>query len=170
MHVLQDGMQLYKACNRKTWQGEDVDKVKAELSEHADLHYRHENTGESCLHAALRHGFIKTAQLLISHSADTQAADKEGRTPICHAQHADVINLLLNSYTDINCIDSAGNTLLHLAVLHGRGLLLSMLLQKQVSDNIQNTAGQTALDLAYSRGDTYSAAILRKEITVQKVG
>jgi ankyrin repeat protein len=60
--------------------------VKKLIDHGADVHIKHELTGQTALHAVAMRGRTEAARLLIDAGADVSAKDNRGRTPLAYAQ------------------------------------------------------------------------------------
>jgi ankyrin repeat protein len=93
---------------------------------------------------------------LIRAGAEVNAANNDGETPLQWAALTGTflaVKALADAGADLNVQDARlGNTPLHAAVSHDDIVLIHYLLSKNVRTDIRNNAGQTALDLAQSRG------------------
>lgn len=101
------------------------------------------------------------AELLMNppHSCVVDTKDKDGMTPLMSACATDapapLISILIErSLSDLEAVDSAGNTALILAASKGNLSALKKLVAAGASIAHQNKRGQTALHRAVSRGQT----------------
>ncbi|GLH04037.1 Poly [ADP-ribose] polymerase tankyrase [Gryllus bimaculatus] len=90
------------------------------------------------------------AKLLLA-AEKTEARHKEEEL-LAAAREGDleIMNKLLKDEhpPSINCVDAQGNSCLHCAAYRGHKEVAVLLLQNGIDPNIQNTRGQTAVDLA----------------------
>ena len=95
-------------------------------------------------------------------------ADRDWRTPTSAVIHQSVLSgsvmacefLLLNR-ADINAVDAAGDTPLHLAAAAGNTSQVCLLLKRRADHRISNRAGQKPLDLAVRNSDADIVTLLR---------
>jgi ankyrin repeat protein len=132
-----------------------VEMARALIARGADTKARTPN-GETVLHAA---AMIESAALttdLIRAGAEVDAANNDGETPLQWAALTGTflaVKALADAGADLNVQDARlGNTPLHAAVSHDDIVLIHYLLSRNVRTDIRNNAGQTALELAQSRG------------------
>ncbi len=95
---------------------------------------------------------LPTFQYFIGLGLNVNVCDEVGRSIAFYAvfYHVDVDFLSLCNDNDVNFdhVDQQGNSLLHLAVFHGKTEIVDFLLQCAVDWSIKNREGLTALDLA----------------------
>jgi len=132
-----------------------VEMARVLIAKGADAKVRTPN-GETVLHAA---SMIESAALttdLIRAGADVNAANNDGETPLQWAALTGTflaVKALADAGADLNVQDARlGNTPLHAAVAHDDIVLIHYLLSRNARTDIRNNAGQTALELAQSRG------------------
>src|SRR5215471_12180873 len=132
-----------------------IEMAKALIARGADARMRTPN-GETVLHAA---SMIESAALttaLIDAGAEVNAANNDGETPLQWAALTGTflaVKALADAGADLNVQDARlGNTPLHAAVSHDDIVMIHFLLSRNVRTDIRNNAGQTALEMAKSRG------------------
>jgi ankyrin repeat protein len=132
-----------------------IEMARALIARGEDARARTPN-GETVLHAA---AMIESAALmtdLIRAGAEVDAANNDGETPLQWAALTGTflaVKALADAGADLNVQDARlGNTPLHAAVSHDDIVLIHYLLSRNVRTDIRNNAGQTALELAQSRG------------------
>jgi uncharacterized protein len=133
----------------------ELEMARTLIARGADAKARTPN-GETVLHAA---SMIESAALttdLIRAGADANAANKDGETALQWAALTGTflaVKALADAGADLNVQDARlGNTPLHAAVSHDDIVLVHYLLSKNVRTDIRNNQGQTAFELAQSRG------------------
>ncbi|CAG0902291.1 unnamed protein product [Cyprideis torosa] len=101
-----------------------------------------QNDGRSPLFVATQKNYHSVVKVLLAHEADPNIAPKDGRSPLLVAMHresaAETAELLIAKvakFNNVNCIDSAGETALHLCCEWGREGLA-----KQLLSEVQNSA------------------------------
>jgi Tfp pilus assembly protein PilF len=126
---------------------------------------------QTALHIAAQLGSVDMCSLLLSHSANTNAKDKIGLTPLhtaclCDGEHdADdremVCMLLLSHGAELDALDIDGNTPMHLAVEANATVLAVHFLKRGARFDIPNAVGITAHQLAalHMRTDIIQALI-----------
>jgi hypothetical protein len=80
-------------------------------------------------------------------------------TAVNRDDNATVVDLIYRGM-DVNTVDSAGNTLLHLATRNGNDSLITALLKLKANPNARNRVGDTPLMLAAHNGKLSSANAL----------
>jgi ankyrin repeat protein len=119
-----------------------------------------DNRGRTPLHRALNPGHAKRSEtvisMLISYGAQTDI-----RAAIGLGDAAQVTQLLDEDPSIITTRGTGGMTLLHFAAEYNQPELASMLLERGAAPDIVSDAGDTAFDLASSRGHHAVADILR---------
>ncbi len=132
-----------------------VEMVRQLLDRGADARALTKN-GESVLHPAAMIESMALMTALIEAGADKNAANADGETPLHWAANTGTflaVKALADAGADLDVQDPrTGNTALHSAVSHDDIVLIHYLLSKNVRTDIRNNAGQTALELARSRG------------------
>ena len=114
------------------------------------------NEARSLLFVAATRGFLSISQLLLENGADINIENKEdGQFPIMAAVskgHVQVLEFLYKSGANIDCLNSSGQSLLHLAVLKSKMDCLNYLLKQGINMEAVDREGRTALHLAASCG------------------
>lgn len=125
--------------------------VKVLLEQDADIDASDFILGYSPLHFACRRGFINIAEILVKYGANINAKDREGDTALSRSS-SEIAELLLSHGADINSKDNNHNTSLHHISYWGQFSNLCLFLSHSADPTIRNNQGQTALDLARSKG------------------
>jgi ankyrin repeat protein len=123
--------------------------VRALLDGNVDLSARNV-TGQTPLYLAVHEGRLALIPLLLSRGSDIFAADNSGVTPFDYAMKVKgpVLDALITPET-AQQKDSAGNTILHLAVKNkGDALIIGKILDQNANINARNREGDTALHIA----------------------
>jgi ankyrin repeat protein len=111
----------------------------------------HSNNQTGLMCAAYR-GQERTAELLLSHGADSNLEDADGCTALHYAareNHMTVVQLLVNEgKIDINHRDADGNTALIGASARGHNEVAGLLIGLGADIELTNDAGQTAFEAA----------------------
>jgi ankyrin repeat protein len=133
----------------------EIEMARLLIAKGADARTRTPN-GETVLHAA---AMIESAVLtteLIRAGAEVNAVNQDGETALQWAALTGTflaVKALADAGADLNVQDARlGNTALHAAVSHDDIVLIHYLLSKSVRTDIRNNQGQTAFELAQSRG------------------
>ncbi|XP_068604850.1 KN motif and ankyrin repeat domain-containing protein 4-like [Brachionichthys hirsutus] len=94
-------------------------EVVRKLMELGDIHVCSNQTGQTALHLAVRHGRVVMVRLLLSHGADANIQDSQGTTALMFASergHTHIARLLLErSQCDLTLTDKRGRTALSIA-------------------------------------------------------
>jgi ankyrin repeat protein len=133
----------------------EIDMARLLVAKGADAKARTPN-GETVLHAASMIESTVLTTELIQAGAELNAANQDGETPLQWAALTGTflaVKALADAGADLNAQDTRlGNTPLHAAVSHDDIVLIHYLLSRNVRTDIRNNAGQTAFELASSRG------------------
>jgi ankyrin repeat protein len=123
--------------------------VQTLLDGEIDITARNIN-GQTPLFLAVKENRLALVPLLISRGSDIFAADNSGVTPFDYAMRikGPVLDALISPET-AQQQDSAGNTILHLAVKNkGDTLIIAKILEQKANINVRNREGDTALHIA----------------------
>lgn len=122
--------------------------------------------GETVLHAAAMNESTALMTALIEAGADVNLANHDGETPLYWAAMTGTflaVKALADAGADLDVQDRrSGNTALHAAAAHNDIVLVHYLLSKNVSTDIRNNSGQTALELARALGRSSAVRLLEK--------
>ena len=92
----------------------DIEEVRRQLADHADVNWAANEWGTSPLIAASREGLGAIVELLLQHSANVnQATTVDGSTPLIVAScfaHIHIVELLLSHGASVHHINNNGNT------------------------------------------------------------
>jgi ankyrin repeat protein len=100
---------------------------------------------------------LGTAHALLKHSADANARNLFGRSPLHDAVargNSDLVALLLRYGADPGTADDNGTTPLHLAARGGSSVLVGALLSYGANPSARNLAGATPYDVAKQQDRT----------------
>ena len=106
-------------------------------------------TGETPLHAAVRHGRSEMASLLLARGANPNARTQRGRTPLHHAldnNNVHMAELLLRHGADVNAADEKGQTPLQCAINTGNREMAEVLLHHGADAQARGSDRRTALE------------------------
>jgi ankyrin repeat protein len=123
--------------------------VKTLLDGDVDITARNIN-GQTPLFLAVKEDRLALVPLLLSRGADIFAADNSGITPFDYAMRlkGPILDALISPET-AQQQDSAGNTILHLAVKNkGDTLIIAKIVDQRANINVRNREGDTALHIA----------------------
>lgn len=121
----------------------DINIVKEQLDKGVYVNAK-SVAGETPLHAARNKDIIK---LLISRGADITALDDSGMTPIFHKEVEDA-KILVEAGADINAKSNNDSTLLLWYTYSGYMEGVKYMVSLGIDENIKNSDGQTAYDIA----------------------
>ena len=92
----------------------------------------------------------ETFQECLKHVTDINACNADGQSPLFFARAKEHVNALVKQGARVNITDNAGNTPLHIAAMSNRhGVTASLLHHCPDLLHVRNTAGHTALDVAF---------------------
>ncbi len=126
--------------------------------------------GWTPLHDVARRGRWRLAEVLIANGADPNAADQYGSTPVhLAARHGleTMTAVLLDAGANPNAADLDGTVPLHEAAFAGRISIVNLLVSRGADVMVQNSAGQSAADLASAQGNTLTALVLSSMLASQ---
>ncbi len=109
--------------------------------------------GMTPLYAAIMHGRVQTAELLIKHKATFSPNDLLHDVASHGIEYKGIINLLLRNGAKLDSRDKNGNTPLHIAVIGNHRVLVRQLLTRGAHVDTKNNAGDSPLDLATKSGN-----------------
>ena len=134
------------------------------LSQGANIQAQMDKTGESPLHLAARFARADAAKKLLDASADANAQDHSGRTPLHAAIATDaqgVFHILLkNRATNLNAKTFDGTTPLILAARLAIEGVVEQLIEAEVDVNCADEQGKTALHWAASVNNVDAVNVL----------
>mmetsp|Transcript_105018 Transcript_105018/g.266761 ORF Transcript_105018/g.266761 Transcript_105018/m.266761 type:complete len:204 (+) Transcript_105018:1-612(+) len=120
--------------------------------------------GNSALHKAAKQSRVEAANLIIKAGADLNIRNEGGATPLMmaamHKQSDHLLKLLVKAQADVNAQKDVGYTALMVAARYGNGRAVSELIQAKALINVQDKAGETALDKAIKHHKDEVAQIL----------
>jgi len=128
-----------------------------------ELLKKHGAKKDTTLLGAAVSGDIEQVKLLISKSADVNAKNRRGNTPLYLAAqngHKDVAELLIAKGADVNAKDNNGSTLLHWACFKNNKDIAKLLIGKGAEVNVKNNANVTPLLTAATFGRITMAELL----------
>ncbi|PQE22096.1 Ankyrin repeat-containing domain protein [Rutstroemia sp. NJR-2017a BVV2] len=117
--------------------------------------------GWSPLHAAADNGQV--SEFLLQNSADVNAVDKRGWTPLMRAAYwkgVDAVKVLLKYQANLDLQTDDGKTALHVATNKENSTIVELLLKAHAPINKQDSGGDTALHYAARSGASSVAKIL----------
>jgi ankyrin repeat protein len=126
-----------------------AETVKTLLDGGSNVHIRNID-GKTPLYIAVQEKRAQLIPLLLAPGSDVFAADNAGVTPFDLAleDKGNLLGIILTPET-VNQNDSAGNTMLHVAVLRRQvPERIGMILDRRPMVNVRNKAGDTALHIA----------------------
>jgi ankyrin repeat protein len=104
------------------------------------------------------------ALLLVTHGADVNAVNDEGRTPLFEAADRKMAQLLVEHGAKLDVRDQHGETALFRAVWSEREDVLDYLLSKGASPHVSNEYGESALHVAERYGDKHMVRALSEAL------
>jgi ankyrin repeat protein len=119
----------------------------------ADVNAR-DSFGNSALHGAAIAKSIKCAAVLLDKGADVNAQNVNKMSPIFFAtSHYGVVQLLLQRGADAHVVNIDGNSVLHFAAYMFNQNTFSLLLDRGLSLELRNHAGESVWDLTRNLPD-----------------
>ena len=127
--------------------------VLRSILKRSDLKVNQLKNGYCPLIDACEKDLTDMSMLLIDAGADLNIVDEDGEnwTPIMHAvsnNNEVLVSRLVEKGADLSLSDSAGNTVVHMAVLNDNDFILSLLLARNASKNALNDENLSPIDLA----------------------
>eukprot|EP01041_Mallomonas_annulata_P005865 gene5865-11842_t len=121
--------------------------------------------GQTPLHVACSNGDVQMCQLLLHHGSELIRGDNSGQSPLhqCAASgHKACLALLLDHGGDtmLDERDALGNCPLHYSAREGHLDCVRLLLETAADGSARNNAGQTAYNVATSRGHQQISLLL----------
>jgi ankyrin repeat protein len=149
-------------------QVDDTARLQALLGEDRSLATAYSADGFTALHFAAYYDAPRAMRLLLDHGAGTEAVTKNflANMPIHAAAaaavgHVDACRILLDAGANANARQHGDNTPLHTAAFRADRELAELLLARGADPSAKNADGQTAADIARSRGSSQLSALLR---------
>jgi len=137
------------------------DVIQTLLGSGSDIHIRNMQ-GKTPLYIAIEENRIAVIPVLLSYGSDIFAADNSGVTPfdLSFKSKNDIFNILVTSET-VNQRDSAGNSMLHLAMKNrGTPEHIGKILDNKAPVDARNRDGDTALHIAVRMNQRQNAEFL----------
>jgi ankyrin repeat protein len=129
------------------------------LAQGADVRLRTKD-GDTALAYAAGRDMLWLIKPLIDRGADVNTSNKDGETPLMWASGAidsvdkpQMAQMLIDNGADLNAADKNGTTALMFAAQKGLASTARTLLQAHAQPMRKNKKGQTALDIARTRGE-----------------
>jgi uncharacterized protein len=144
---------------------EDVDKIKALVSQHQNVNQRELPNQRTALFMAAAGRRIRSLQALLDLGADPNIPDFEGDTPLGTAAIAGdrtAVQLLINAGAQVDHANGVGLTPLMKAADIGQVGTLELLLRSGADPNLKASNGKTALTFAREAGHKGAIAILER--------
>lgn len=108
--------------------------------------------GVNCLHLAAQNGYTSIVAYLLAKGYEINCADSNGLTPLMWAafrvKTSDPTRLLITFGASLNLTDRNRNTALHWAVYYRNRTAFQLLLAAGANVFIENSSGETPLDIA----------------------
>jgi len=129
-----------------------------------------DNDHSTLLHEASYRGNVKAARLLLGRGANINARNKEGHTPLHRvlvglhdgsgALYFHTIQLLFEYGADVDALDDAQSTPLHVASEYGLAKATRLLLEHGANVHLKNNEGHTPSQVASTNGHEEIARLL----------
>lgn len=145
--ILTLDQQLYKAAENGNY-----NEVTRLLNEGANVNTQGDY-GESPLAAAAGNGYEEIVKLLLKNHALVDAKDLENATPLMRATTPDIVEILLRAGADINAADRAGRTAVCHAVMRKNFSVMQALLENGANLEIVDYLGYNPIMHAAGSGD-----------------
>lgn len=104
--------------------------------------------GDTALSAAVAHGHLRVATMLVEHGASAATRNARGQTPLFPAATVDIGRFLVEHKCDPCVCDNSGQTSLFNAAKNAQAELVEFLLNSAVDANLCDKQGLSALHLA----------------------
>jgi ankyrin repeat protein/beta-lactamase regulating signal transducer with metallopeptidase domain len=132
----------------------DIEQVRSLISKGVDVNET-DQTGQTALHLAARHGHKAVVELLLDRDADVHAQRKRwpqlGATPLHEAAkhgHKEIVEVLLANGSEVNERDGSRWTALHYAARNGHKEIVKVLLTNGADVNARDKASKTPVERA----------------------
>ncbi|KAG6991440.1 hypothetical protein G7Y79_00052g087800 [Physcia stellaris] len=138
------------------------ESIKTLLAKGAEVNAKTRSGGTS-LHKAAEYGHEGTVLILLGKGAEVNAKDENGQTSLHFAaerDHQKTVEILLDKGAEVNAKNNIEQTSLHNAVKEDHEEIVIILLAKGADPDAKDLGGNTASDLARSKGRHSIAMIL----------
>lgn len=140
--------------------------INAEACRIPELNIRN-SKGQTPLHLASGCGSTEVMKQLVKVKADINVQDsKSGKTALHHSiEKGDLPMtgfLVMETNSNLDCCDFSGNTPLHVAAGQGRSAMVSLLIAAGASVSMENSEGDTPLQIAECTNHTEVIKLLRE--------
>lgn len=154
-----DLSELYEAIEIKA----NVELVKKILEENPSIIHEKDELGFTVAHFAAGSDNKELVEFILNKDIDINVKNKYGSTPLHIAIYPEIAQMLIDHGANVNEVDNEEETPLHDCAWNGeeRAEMIKLLLKNGVDKNKKNYKGQTALDIAISRGDTKNIELLK---------
>ncbi|KAJ6139695.1 hypothetical protein N7471_006181 [Penicillium samsonianum] len=143
----------------------DAKRVLEILQNHPSSGSLRDWLGRTAIHCAVENKKTSVLEEIVGkfHIDVINLGDNFGRTPLHWATekgYQDIMQLLLDNGSDVDCRDSSNQTPLSRAALRGRHECVSLLLRRKARSDIPDQNGQLPLHLAAANGRTEVVSLL----------
>ena len=139
----------------KTIKRNNIEKIK-ELINGADVNIQNED-GDTLLHYAINDENYEIVKLLLEHSANVNAKDYYGDTPLHNTNNYEIAKLLIEYGANVNAKNEFGSTPLHDVSDYNTTKLL---IDNGADMNVKNKYGDIPLHLAIRHEQDYYIRLL----------
>jgi ankyrin repeat protein/TPR repeat protein len=153
-------------CNATSTQKKGEAKVEELLNRHPELVKQKDENGTTPLHLACFYHMGELIESLVALGGDVNARNNRGSTPLHKISHdKDIAQFLIDQGAQLDAQNDEGQTPLHriarYADVENARETLAVLIKNGATKYIQDSSGRTPYDIAFAKGHTGLAELLK---------